>query len=94
MEIGLMTLQIHLHAAASLKEKRSAIKSLSARIRARHNISVAEVDHQDLLQRAEIAFLGVASRRDALELMFDAIVQEAERCIAGDVMETRREFLG
>ena len=94
MEIGLLTLQLHLHAAASLKDKRRVIKSLTGRARARHNVSVAEIDHHDLLQRSEIAFVAVAHRRDSLELMFDAILAEAERTVAGDVTESSREFLG
>ncbi len=94
MEIGLLTLQVHLHAAESLKDKRRVIKSLLGRVRARHNVSVAEVDHQDLLQRSELAFLGVASGRDAIDRMFDQIVEEAERSVAGDVVESGREYLG
>lgn len=94
MEIGLLTLQIHLHAAASLKDKRRVIKSLTGRARARHNVSVAEVDHHDLIQRSEIAFLAVASRRESLDLMFDSIVTEAERSVPGDVVESGREYLG
>ena len=89
-----MTLQIHLQEAESLKDKRRVIKSLMGRARARHNIAVAEVDHHDLIQRAEIAFLSVASRRDALEKMFDQILVEAEQSVPGDVVETGREFLG
>lgn len=94
MQIGLLTLQIHLHAASSLKDKRRTIKSLTGRVRARHNVSIAEIDHHDVTQRSELAFLGVAIRRDSLELMFDAILAEAERTVAGDVIELDREFLG
>ena len=94
MEIGLLTLQVHLYAAESLKDKRKVIKSLTGRVRARHNVAVAEVDHQDLLQRAEIAFLGVAMRRESIEKMFDQILAEAERAVPGDVIESGREFLG
>ena len=94
MEIGLLTLQLHLHAAESLKDKRRVIRSLTGRVRARHNVSVAEIDHFDLLQRSEIAFLAVAARKDSLERMFDDILAEAERSVPGDVTESAREFLG
>jgi len=94
VEIGLLTLQVHLHAAESLKDKRRVIRSLTGRVRSRHNVAVAEVDHQDLLQLSEIAFLGVASRREPLERMFDQILEEAERSVPGDVIESGREFLG
>ena len=94
MEIGVLTLQVHLHDAQSLKDKRRVIKSLTGRVRARHNVAVAEVDHQDLLQRSEIAFLGISARRDSIERMFDDILAEAERSVPGDVIEAGREFLG
>ena len=89
-----MTIQIHLHEAESLKDKRRVVKSVTGRARARHNVAVAEVDHHDLIQRSEIAFLSVASSRDALEKMFDQILTEAEQSVPGDVVETGREFLG
>jgi uncharacterized protein YlxP (DUF503 family) len=84
MEIGLVRLQIHLHAASSLKDKRKVVKSLIGRARAQHNVSAAEVDHHDLIQRSEIAFVAVGGKRDLLDLMFDSIVQEAERASPGD----------
>ena len=94
MQIGLLTLQIHLHAASCLKDKRRVVKSLLGRVRAKHNVAVAEIDHQDLIQRAEVAFVGVARRRESLELMFDSIVTEAESHTEGDVIELEREYLG
>lgn len=94
MEIGLLTLGLHLHEGSSLKDKRRVIRSLMQRVRARHNVSVAETDHQDLLQRAELAFLAVGSSRDALSTLFDRITEEAERSVPGDVVEEGREFLG
>jgi uncharacterized protein YlxP (DUF503 family) len=94
MEVGMLTVQIHLHAAESLKDKRRVVRSLIEKARARHNVAAAEADHQDLLQRAEVVFLGIASSRDAIERMFDQIVGEAERSVPGDVMELDREFLG
>ena len=94
MEIGVLTLQVHLHDAESLKDKRRVIRSLMGRARSRHNVAVAEVNHQDLTQLSEIAFLGVAARREPLDLMFDQILEEAERSVPGDVIESGREFLG
>jgi uncharacterized protein YlxP (DUF503 family) len=94
VEIGVLTLQVHLHDAESLKDKRRVIRSLMGRVRSRHNVAVAEVDHQDLTQLSEIAFLGVAARREPLDLMFDQILEEAERNVPGDVIESGREFLG
>ena len=55
MSLGLMILQLHLPGCASLKEKRSRLKPLLARLHREFNISVAEVDRQDAWQEAVIA---------------------------------------
>jgi uncharacterized protein YlxP (DUF503 family) len=57
MFVGIVRIELHLPAATSLKDKRSVLRSLKDRIRDRVQASVAEVDHQDLWQRAT---LGVA----------------------------------
>src|SRR2546421_620051 len=45
---------LRIRAVRSLKEKRHVVKSLTGSLRARFNVSVAEVDHHDLWQRAAI----------------------------------------
>ena len=55
MVIGVVSWELEVYGAQSLKEKRSVVKSLLDRLRQRHNVSVAETDHQDLWQRAEIS---------------------------------------
>jgi len=57
MFVGIVRIELHIPAASSLKEKRSVIQGLKERIRQRARAAVAEVDHQDLWQRAT---LGVA----------------------------------
>jgi hypothetical protein len=47
MPVGLLTLHIHLPGCASLKEKRSRLKPLLARLHREFNISAAELDDQD-----------------------------------------------
>lgn len=47
MPIGLLTLYLQLPGCASLKEKRSRLKPLLARLHKEFNISTAELDHQD-----------------------------------------------
>ena len=57
MHVGIVRIELHLPAARSLKDKRQVVRSLKDRIRERVHAAVAEVDHQDLWQRAA---LGVA----------------------------------
>ena len=55
MPIGVLTLHLQIPGCSSLKEKRSRLKPLIARLHREFNISVAEVDSQDAWQQAVIA---------------------------------------
>jgi uncharacterized protein YlxP (DUF503 family) len=59
--VGTCTVSLHIPGSGSLKSKRFVLKSLKDRIRHKFNVSVAEVDHFDLWQRATIA-VAVVSR--------------------------------
>ena len=58
MRIGSLILVLRLPLCHSLKEKRSVLKSMIARIQNEFNVAIAEVDEQD---RWQIAVLGVAT---------------------------------
>ncbi|MBI4512720.1 MAG: DUF503 domain-containing protein [Gemmatimonadetes bacterium] len=60
MVVGVLSWQLHLDGCHSLKEKRMILRSLKDRLRARLNVSVAETDHHDSWQRAELAVVTVA----------------------------------
>lgn len=94
MTIGLLTFEIHLPQSRSLKDKRQVLRSVKDRLRARHNVSLCELeDGIDLWQRGSLAVVSVASQRDVLEKLFEAIVLETERHIPGHLVETGRDFL-
>jgi uncharacterized protein YlxP (DUF503 family) len=61
--IGLAVWELLLPGCSSLKEKRSVIKSMKDRLHRQFNLSVAETDHQDLHQRAELAACVVSSEQ-------------------------------
>lgn len=52
--LGVLTLELHLPGCASLKEKRSRIKPLLARLHREFNVSAAELEHLDAWQSARI----------------------------------------
>lgn len=55
MALGLLTLYIQIPGCTSLKEKRSRLKPLLARLHREFNVSVAEIDRQDAWQEAILA---------------------------------------
>lgn len=61
MRVGWMRIELLIPGSRSLKEKRRPLKSLVERLRNRFHVSVAEVAHQDLHQRATIGVAVVAA---------------------------------
>jgi hypothetical protein len=57
MHIGVCTIELRLPGNGSLKGKRSIVKSITTRVGREFNVSIAEVDAQNVWQRA---VLGVA----------------------------------
>jgi uncharacterized protein YlxP (DUF503 family) len=60
MLVALERFDLRIPAVASLKQKRHVLKTLTNAIRSKFNVSVAEVEHHDLWQRATIAVSAVA----------------------------------
>jgi len=58
--VGIVRIELHIPAARSLKDKRQVVRSLKDRIREHTRAAVAEVDHQDLWQRAALGVAVVA----------------------------------
>ncbi len=63
MVIGVMTLEFHLPSCQSLKSKRYIVKSLKDRLFNKFNVSVAEIEYQDLWQRTKIAVVTVSANK-------------------------------
>ena len=94
MTVGIFTFELHLPGSRSLKERRQVLRRLKDRLRAHHNVAVSELEeHADLWQRAGIAVVSVASSRDALERVFEAVRREAESEVPGHLIETGTDFI-
>jgi uncharacterized protein YlxP (DUF503 family) len=93
VNVALCLVRLHLPSVGSLKEKRMVLRSLKDRLRRNYNISVAEVEHQDLWQRATLGIVGIASSRGPLEQTFSAIEEEIERRAPGEVLGCDVEYL-
>ena len=91
--VALGMVELHLPDVGSLKDKRHVLKGLKERVRARFEVSVAEVDHQDTWQRATLAVAYVsADARHANEVVSKAM-DYIEDNIEGRVIETFVEIL-
>jgi uncharacterized protein len=70
---AVVTYDVHVPQARSLKAKRAAIKPLIEGARHRFAVSVAEVGYQDQWQRSEIAVAAVASSSTHLDDILDSV---------------------
>ena len=80
MVVAIRSWELQLAGCQSLKDKRRIVKSLKDRLHRQFNVSAAEVDHQDVWQRAALA-CGVVTtdRRHAEE-----VLGSCDRLIAGE----------
>jgi uncharacterized protein len=91
--ITLLTIELLIPWAQSLKDKRSAVHGLKGRLRARFNASVAEVDHQDKWQRAVIAVCLLGNDRRQLESDMARVRQVCAEARDVQLTEVRQQWL-
>jgi len=91
MIVAVSVFELHIPAGRSLKEKRRVIKSLTERLHQRYRVSVAETDHHDLHQRAQIAVAAVHRSRHEVERLMDRIREHVDE-VPGAMLTTWEPF--
>lgn len=91
--VGVLTLEIHVEASHSLKEKRHVIKSLKDRLRDRFNVAVAEIDHLDSWQASVVAAVTVSIDRVHAEQILTAVEGHAADILGGALTGSAVEWL-
>jgi uncharacterized protein YlxP (DUF503 family) len=92
MPVGVLTLEIQIPYAHSLKEKRAVLLKMRDRLRARFNVAVAEIDHQDVWQTATLGVVSISDSQVLLESVFRKVLAEAESILGDDVAHHTLEF--
>lgn len=92
MVVGLLTVELFIPGAQSLKEKRMVLRRIKDRLQ-KFNVSVAEVEHQDLWQRAGLAAVTVSTDQRHADRELAAVADEIERLEPGLITRTNVEFL-
>lgn len=81
MAVGLLTLELHLTEAQSLKDKRQVLRSLKDRLRAHFNVAVAELDFEDTWQRSVVGVVTVSNEEQHVEEALQKVLAEADRIL-------------
>ncbi len=93
MPIGLLTLEIHIPDARSLKDKRQVLRSLKDRLRARFNVAVAELEYQETWQRAQVGIVSLSNDATHLEQSLRAVFDEAEQLLGRELVSHELELI-
>lgn len=78
MFVGVLRLTFHIPNARSLKDKRGAVRRFRDRVRARFDVSIAEVGFQDLHQKAEFGVSVVSSDAAVCDSVLERVAREAQ----------------
>ena len=92
MVIGVLKIRIRIEGACSLKEKRKVLKSIKDRL-GHLNISVAEVDDQDLWQASTLGIAVVSNDSQFTNTQMDKIMDFFYQQTAAEVIESYREVV-
>ncbi len=92
MTVGTVELTIHLPGCHSLKEKRSRLRRLMSGLRRDFNVSIAEVDKNDLHQTASLAVAVVSNDTAFANAVLSQVVARVERETTMYLQDHRLEF--
>ena len=81
MPIGLLTLEIHIPDARSLKDKRQVLRSLKDRLRAKFNVAVAELEYHDTWQRSVVGIVTISNEEHHVEESLQQVLAEADNIL-------------
>jgi len=93
MVIAYALFDLYLPGCRGLKEKRMIVRSLKTRIRSDFEVSVAEVDEQDLLQRAQLGIGAVGPDQEPLDALLQRILTFVENNLDGEILDYKNEFI-
>ncbi len=94
MFVGVARLTLQIPDSGSLKSKRQVLRRVTDRVKARFNVAMAEVDDQDLWQKAGLALAVVGNDRRHVDEQMEKIIHFIEEMYIAPLMARETEILG
>jgi len=91
--VGLCTIELFIGDSQSLKDKRQVLLSLKDRLRQKFNLSVAEVDEQNLWQKAVLGLACVANDGRHVNQVLDQALNLIRSHTVVEIVQSRIELL-
>ncbi len=92
MILGVCEIELLVSGSQSLKDKRQVLRHLKEKVRHKFNVSVAEVDHQDLWQRAMLGLSCVGNDRDFIREVLTKAIRVVESDVGVEIIHQRLEI--
>jgi hypothetical protein len=91
--VGVLRLTLYLPEGHSLKEKRSVLRKIKARVQNKFNVSIAESDDHDLWQRATLGIAQVGTDEPFVDGAMREVVRFIDDMQVAELGEEQLEFL-
>ncbi len=92
MRVAVLHVELFIPHALSLKDKRMVLRRVKDRL-GKFNVAVAEIEHQDLWQRAALGIVAISTSAEHVEQQLASAANEIDRIEPGLVTRTEVEFL-
>lgn len=92
MIIGAATIKLYAPCVHSLKEKRMVVKSIIAKVQNKFNISIAEVDEQDIHQTIILGMACVAGTVALSDSILNKVISFIENTSEAEILDIQREI--
>ena len=93
MEVGILQFTVRLRGCHSLKEKRHVLKSIKDKLRARFNVSIAEVDDHDLWQKGTLGLVTCSNDAARIQSLLDKILMMLRLHPTAELVDHQLEIL-
>ena len=93
MPVGLLTLELHIPDAQSLKDKRQVLRSLKDKLRRQFNVAVAELDHHDTWHRSVVGVVTLSNEEKHLNEVLQKVLDEADRILGSFLINQAIEII-
>ncbi len=93
MVVGVCQLRLLVHNVFSLKEKRSILKKIIARVHNKFSVSIAEVGDNDIRQRSVIGFCMIGNDRAFINSCLDRIINFIDNLYLAEIVDQQIEII-
>ena len=90
--VGILTVELAIFEAQSLKDKRRVILSLKTRLRNRFNVSVSEIAHADSPKQCRLGIAMISNESRAIHNQLDKIVDVIRSAAGATMLDYQREL--